>query len=155
MHPARHPSPFLGYRASSPAPEVQDRTGQRHLKREATPSSNPPPALTSTGMDKPRSPQYLPFNFFPPPSKADPPTPQRPSGCATSWDPPPCQRCYQSAHRTRHWPNFGEDRQRGRHTQAQKKHGSALPRVPVCDVAADETTFPTILCERVSQSRGR
>lgn len=158
MHPARHSSPFLGYRPSSPASEVQDRPGRRHLNSEATPSSIPmtlSPALTSIGMDQPKSPQHLPFKFFPPPSKADPPTPQRPSGCATSCDQPPCQRCYQSAHRTRHWPNLGEDGQRGRNTQAQKKHGSALPRVPVCDVAAGETTYPTILYERVSQSRGR
>lgn len=49
-------------------------------------------------MAQPKSPQHLPFSFFPPPnnprsahSKADPPTLQRPSGWATSWDQPPCQ----------------------------------------------------------------
>lgn len=65
MHPAGHPSPFPGYRARSPAPEVQDRQGQQHLNRAATPSSihmTLYPALTSTGMAQPRSPQHLPFS---------------------------------------------------------------------------------------------
>lgn len=98
------------------------------------PSPSPSPALNSTGMAQPRSPQHLPFSFFPPPtnprsapSKADPPTPQRPSGCATSWDQPPCQRCYPSAHRTRHWPNFGEDGQRAETHRRRRNTEAPFP----------------------------
>lgn len=134
-----HPSPFQGYPASSPGPKEQDRQGQRQLNRAATPSSIPT-SLSSANQHRngPASvTQHLPFSFFPPPtnprsapSKADPPTPQRPSGCATSWDQPPCQRCYPSAHRTRHWPNFGEDGQRAEtHTGAEetRKRPSQTP----------------------------
>lgn len=69
-------------------------------------------------------------------------------------DPPPCQRCYQSAKRTRDTgPTLKTAREQN--AQAQKERGSALPRVLVCDVAVGETTFPTNPCERVSGSLGR
>lgn len=51
------------------------------------------------------------------------------------------------------WPNFGEDGQERRDAQAQKERGSTFPGALVCDVAAGETTFPTILAIESQEAR--
>lgn len=162
MHPAgamRHLSPFStpGQPGQLPVPEVQGRLRQPHpngrslhhpydtLSPELTCTLRQWPSLGghSTSLSAlPSSHQRRECSLQPGPAHPAPSL-----RLHYILDQPPCQRCYQSANSARDTgPTLAKPAKSG-DAQAQKKRGSALPRVPICDVAAAETTFPTIQCE--------